>query len=94
MLSPAARPVTLWTPVSPGPVSLCSWTTSPVEVTAVKPSAALAAEGAMTAAARAAVVRRVREERDMSPQRGRPREGHVGLSACGRTQSRPAALAS
>ena len=94
MLSPAARPVTLWTPVTPGALSLCNWTTSPVEVTAVKPSAALAAEGAMTAAARAAVVRRVREERDMSPERDRPRRSHVALSACGRTQSRPAALAS
>jgi hypothetical protein len=40
---------------------------SPAEVTAVKPSAAFAAEGAMTAAARAAAVRRVREERDMPP---------------------------
>jgi hypothetical protein len=81
MRSPAARPVTLWMPDRPGDESLCSCTICPAEVTAVKPSAAWAAEGASSAAPRAAVVRRVREERDMPPQRERRPRGHAELSA-------------
>jgi hypothetical protein len=80
--SPEARPVTFTgLGLSPGIVSVWKWTTLPPLVTPVKPSAACAAEGTITDAPSAAVVRRVRV-RDMTLQSDRPRTGHVGLSAC------------
>jgi hypothetical protein len=66
----------------PGLLSLWNWTTCPVDVTAVKPSAAWAAEGAMTAAARAAVVRRERE-RDMHRERPATCGGHARAMSAG-----------